>query len=277
MTDTALSRFCTNCGKGVSGKFCSHCGAAIAAEFVAAPDKASESWFSAALELLKQSPVYAVLAVMVRMLRAPVTIIIQLTEDASYAGQWKLLLTSLGIYFATVGVFIPRLVARLDHKTLDSNKWQGLIFEAETIVAILILAPAMFYVCRALAAHRHTPRAYLKLAVLGFGYWYILFTLLLLAIIVVFVLVALLARAVGWSGSLEGLQTLANAVTEIANLGSAGWLVSALNKNFWRMSWRAAIGVAIGYLLVARLVVFPLVNGVANWVDVAGWLKQLLG
>jgi hypothetical protein len=265
--------FCSSCGKGVHGKFCAHCGTAVAG----ASGEPADGWSGAARDLVRPETPNSVYAVMLRMARAPVRTILALAGDAAYAGQWKFLLAALGLNFSLINVVIPRLSARLGGVSVPGTKWDGAVFQALSVLAILIMAPAMLYACRWLGSKRPTPRSFLKLAVLSFGYWHLLFAAIQIVSIPIYI--ALGVAAFLLAGDAASAQGVRSEPIFIGLLGwvTAFWLVAAVMRPFCDLSRGRANAIAIGYLLMSQLAVFPAIGWVANRLHLTDWLKQLGG
>jgi len=279
MSDAEQPRFCTSCGKTAAGKFCAFCGTPVAGAAGVMPNPTVEGWTAVAHELVAPpAQPYGVIPVLRRLIVRPIGTMLDLAADPAFTGQWKLLLTALGLFFTVLDVFLPRLFIRfMSLKLQVGTRWQGIVFEIETILAILILAPAMYYLCRALSGQRRSPRAYLKLAVLGFSYWYLLFLALILAIIGLLLLVAWPARALGMPLPQTAAQVTVGSLILAADTISAGWLTAAINKQFWPLPWKTAIAISVGYVLVSQGILFPLLDNIAYRLDLQGWLTQMFG
>ena len=274
MTDMTEPRFCTNCGRGVSGKFCAYCGAEVRSPPAWAGDA---SWGSVATDFLAEAPANSVMNVALGFARAPVSTAMRLTDLATYNGQWRFLFTALAVYFTTFQVVINRVLAKLQNTPVADNRWEFVVQQVTTVSAIIVIVPIMYYACRALSRVPRQPRKYLKLAVLCYGYWYLLDTALTLAWMTVAVVLAFGLKAAG-HGETIGWLTKAMTITGILiEYASVLVLTALMNRRFWRLGWIATIGVAVGYLIMTQIVVFPALVYAVNASDFKGWLKQIFG
>lgn len=271
MTQTAGGSYCTNCGEGVTAKFCGHCGTAVA------PLGAGEGWSSLVGDAVGNAPPQSVLGVAISFSRAPVSTAIRLANDASYGGHWLFLAFSLTVYFSIIELIIPRFAGRLQNITVGRDKWDFIAFQILTLAAILIMTPLLYYVCRAISGRQPTPRTYIKLVTLGFGYWYLLLTALILCVIAGGVLTGV---ALSWLGHRDLYDRLLP-VLPVAGFcvyeGSVIWVFAAMQRRFWDLSgWVTAL-LSLGYVVVSQGFIFRSLIYAAQAADLAGWLRGLLG
>jgi hypothetical protein len=272
MTEAEPPRFCAACGKDIWGNYCSHCGAPTAGlGLMARPGQ--EGWRGVVEDLVARSAPLSVPSVMLSFAAAPIKTAISLARNPLYTGQWKFLLTAMGLFFSVNDILVPRILARLNHTAIPDNRWLSLAKEIVIVADILILAPLMYFICRLLGTIKPTPRSFLKLAVLSFGYWYLLILLVDLGLGVA----GGLAGGFGGPALSQQLQAAFPAVENLAEIATTAWLVSSVIRPFCGMRWWGAILATVAYILVSRLVVFPVVYQAATAMDLTGWLKQLLG
>ena len=271
MTGTAGGTYCTNCGKSVTAKFCAHCGTAVA------PLAAGEGWSSLVGDAVGNAPPQSVLGVALSFARAPVATAMRLANDASYGGHWLFLAFSLTVYFTIIELIIPRFVGRLQNITVGRDKWDFIAFQILTLAAILIMTPLLYYVCRAISGRRPTPRAYIKLATLGFGYWYLLLTALFLGVIASGVSIGVVLTWLGHRNLFDSLTGALKVTGFCIYEGSVIWVFATFHRRFWALSgWGTAL-LSLGYVVVSQGIVFRVLIYASQAVDIAGWLRGLLG
>ena len=271
MTGTAGERFCTSCGEGVTAKFCAHCGTAVA------PVAEGEGWSSLVGDAIGNAPPQSVLGVALSFARAPVSTAIRLANDTSYGGHWLFLASSLTVYFTVFELFIPRFVGRLQNITVGRDKWDFIAFQILTFAGILIMTPLLYYACRAISGRQPTPRAYIKLATLGFGYWYLLLTALILCVIVSGVFAGVVLTWLGHRDLFDSLTPALKVAGFCVYEGTVVWVFAAFHRRFWALSgWVTAL-LTLGYVAVSQGIVIRALIYAAQTANLAGWLRGLLG
>ncbi len=263
--------YCSSCGKGVSGKFCAHCGAAVAA---VAQD--SEGWATLVTDPLLKASRHSLVGIMRGMALHPARTAVELTREKAFAGEWKFLIASIGIFYSLFNIVFPRILMGAVGAEVG-DKWQLLAMQIVTIGCLIILAVPTYYAGRWLSGRRQTPRAFLKLMVMGYGYYF-----LLVAVLTSLILGTLLAGIAlrRYTQALElpplFLWSLFQAVP-LTIYGAVIFIVTILNRRFWPMSSGKAFCIAVAFFGLSRLVVFPLAGQVLEYVDVIGWLKMAMG
>lgn len=269
-------RFCVSCRNAVAGSTCAACGNPSALALLSVSK--SDDWFGIAKDLFGRLEPDSVPMIALNTVWAPIRTILTLANDPTYRGEWKFLIAALGVFFALFDVLLPKLFARVQHTNFKTDRWAGLSFEITTIAVIFVLAPVMYYLCRMLGRDRRTPRQYLRLIVLAFGYWYLLYSAISLLAIAGTGVATVIALKLG-GGTAAGQQIL-RAVTALyyaAGQTSVLWLFSSLHVPFWRMRWPVALGLGVVYIVLSQGVVWPLIGKAADWLDLSGLLKAVLG
>ena len=274
MPDSLAMKYCSSCGKPVATKFCAHCGAEAQTGEAAPPN---DGWLSIAAETPVESQPHGVLAVALGLARAPMTTAMRLVDNSAYTGHWRFLLAALAVSFTTFQVVFLRALARLQNTAAPDNKWEFVTQQIVTVAAILIMVPIMYYACRWLSREQRPPRKYLKLAVLSYGYWYLLDTAMMLVLIAVAIVLALALKVSGHDTAIGPASTVLAGIGKLMEFGLVIWVVAVMNHRFWSLSWAAALVIAFGYLGLTQLVIFPALQDAINAADLEGWLKQLFG
>lgn len=276
MVQDSGARYCGNCGTPAKTRFCTACGAEIGHE---GATRTNEGWSAVANDLVAVAPPKSIPGIALSFAKAPVATAMRLSEDAGYSGHWTFLLACLAAHFSVVNLVLPRGLAFATGTTAATGvtKWDLVIQQIVIIGAIAVMAPVLYYVCRWFSGNQRSPRAYMKLAALSFGYWYLLVTAVLLAMTA---LAALLfagfkpgADAVAYSRMKLGLQI----ATIAAFQASVLWVVAAMNKRFWGLTWLSATMIGLGYIVVSQAAVFRSLWHFTEVLDLSGWLKALFG
>ena len=281
MSERRIANFCVACGAKALGPHCGLCGEPIPAQAALGRVAGGTGWLSAFGDVLSSASPYSVLSVIVDLAAAPARTMLRLARDNAYTGHWKLLLAGLGINYLVLQVYVPRINARLQHLPFMDNRWDGTAQEIEIVADILILAPLVFYACRMLGSLRPTPRSFLKLSVLTFGYWFLLMTAVQVSLAALLVLTAVAVKyAAGAAAIAPMIQRFPDAWGgavfwdgELITL----WAFMKVVGPFFGMRWWAAVLATIGYLNLSERFVLPTLYHAAVWSDLTGWLKQLFG
>jgi hypothetical protein len=275
-TAAADRRYCITCKTPVSGASCTTCGHPAA--LAVFPLAGSDDWFGVVKDLFARLEPDSVPMVAWNIIRAPIKTILLLTSDPAYRGEWKLLVASLAVFFGLFDVLLPKLFARIQHQEFVADRWAGLSFEITTIAVIFVLAPVLYYLSRFLGRVRQLPRRYLRLVVLAFGYWYLLYAAISLLAIAGAGIAALVAVKAGSAdGAAPQIMRATGAFYYAAGQTSVLWLFSSLHVAFWRMRWPVALGLGVVYIYLSQGVAWPLIEDAADWLDLPGLLKAVLG
>jgi hypothetical protein len=277
MTQSQAPRFCTSCGKPVSGRYCADCGAPNLAAAERIEATAAESWSELASEFVGQTSNNSVPSIMTSMLKAPFSTIMRLAEDPTYMGAWKFFLSMLGLYLTFTNIALPRLVALIQHKSFSADQWLIFSEQMQMILAFGVLALAMYYACRLISRRKRSPRAYMRAASLTWGYWFLLAMLATVAFLVVLSGLRFVVLGLGGARLSQPLQEFANAAAFVIYEATILFVVIMITRRFWGIGSLTAAAIAAGYVLVSQLLVFPAVSYLANTMNLTGNLKQLFG
>jgi hypothetical protein len=168
-------------------------------------------------------------------------------------------------------------VARIRNETFTADKWEFVALQILTFVAILIMAPLLYYVFQAVSTRRQSPNAYLKFIALSLGYWYLLFTLLILLIIAVGVILALVLMGLGQLAAVDGLTLGLQALALASYVISAVGVFALMNRDFWQLGWRPVALITAGYIAVSHGILLPGLTYAARAIDLTGLVRDLFG
>lgn len=272
MSEPVPQRSCMQCGAPINARYCGQCGHDSAASAAAAD---GDGWLGA-LSDVRAEPSRRLSARMVfDIARHPGPVGARLALDRNFNGHWAFFLAGVAAHLLAFQWLLPHVLTRFGLQTAATASADLLVQKVLILATVLIVAPVFYYLCRLLSGEARRPRAYAKLVLLGFGYWYFLSIALFLVWIALCFGISLAATSINPQDPLAIAAPVERGLGFIMYVTSIVFGVATMNRSFWALKWPAAIGVGLGYLLLSHLVLFPIFERAMETLKVHAYLRGL--
>lgn len=236
--------------------------------------KGDAGWRAIAADVVNAEDKIGFFGALRKLARAPIDGAIELAENPAYRGHQKFFATCLTLWISFGLVVVPWFVASyIEDQTADGeNRAAALKLTILQYFELAVIVVAGFFIYRIGSTIKRSPLSYYKFALIGSG------LALLLSILL------LTARMAGIVALTEILGDLGSEIVEmpwlifavnVLTLGVAVWLLIALNKRYWGLSWRFVVPATLAIAaidlsalaLATQLLEVPAVGNLLQWLS----------
>lgn len=224
--------------------------------------RAGNGWSAVARDAFPRNP-YGIVPVTLNLVRAPFQTIFRLADDPAYSNYWTLLLALAGLTIALLYVTLPYIFNMLAGQDLVTVASDGqrlrLKFQMTQFAAVIVSTPAQYYAFRAFSPITRSPRAYVKMAVLGNCYN----LLIRIAFGILALVVGLVVTYAKVPMQLSTGIAIEFAAATVVNVAMA----YELHRRYWQLPWWKTLALMIFFVLLASYFVSPRLSQWAEGLD----------